>query len=223
MDLRNTSCLENICGYYKFVLVDNCGFQELLNVSGKGNSKFLKEKIEYYTLTKKAIEFWRGKLGEHKNIYTTLKVLEEIRSGSFYKYNVKKNFNPRGTRSVLDLKRAIRDKKIERNRLILYLENSSHILKFNKKEQKTYDEFYERYLLIAKYYGLINSVKDVDYDLLISGVVLSKLKRNTALVSNDINGIVPAWKEISKREHLSPYNFGFFIVPDLSVFEKVRK
>ena len=82
------------------------------------------------------------------------------------------------------------------------------ILDCKDKEEHLYNYFYTkyRYLKEKKEYHL----SDADFDLLISGATLSRIRDKTALLSFD-TGMGKAWKELSRELGIKHTIFGFFV------------
>lgn len=207
--------LEKVVKDYDYFLIDNCAFQEV--IYNTYFPKSLNGKFKRSQLRKKSIEFWKKNLGFYKNFYTTSKVIEEMRGvrhydykGSINKYLLKKNHH-----RILQLQRSIRDTNKEKNRLIMLLEEN-RVLVLNLEEQGIYPYFYNLSHNLKNYYKL----SETDFDLLISGRVLSKTRGPSAIISNDF-GIVKAWKSLLNKKEFSIESLGFFVRQKLTSFRRL--
>jgi len=105
-----------------------------------------------------------------------------------------------------------------RKDLLDAIQDNSRILQFDEGEKLCYDLLFEEYSEIRDKF----EVEETDYDFLVSGVVLSEVrKKPIALISNDIE-ILRAWKFLLMKESLSTIELGFFIRNGDKIFKKVK-
>lgn len=98
------------------------------------------------------------------------------------------------------------------------IQSNSRIIEFDEDEKKPYNEVSRKYSRIKNKFRLGNE----DYDLVVSAVVLSKVrKESVALVSNDI-GILRAWKFLLMKEDLSVAELRFLIRIGNKTFKKIK-
>lgn len=223
MGKKQKLSLGSISSNYNVILIDNCAFHQILNGKDKLSMKSIEDKLNDRIFIKDSLKFWKENIPIYGNIYTTLKVVEEMENVQSYNYgkSIKKDCRNKRKPNLLNLRRATKNLNTERNLLIRALEEEQKILKFNKKEQDLYNRFYEKHLKLHEdYLKSDNCDGVVDYDLLISGGVMAKLQGSSAIISNDF-GIVSAWRDFLKREKLSNKKFGFFLRTGLEIFKKL--
>jgi len=211
MDIKNNRfvSLEDIASHYSCVLIDACSFQlHSKNIKDKS----VKEKLDFYLEDIKYLKFWNENIKSFCNLYTTLKIIEEM-EGESYKYtkSIKKMTK---IPFVLELRRAIRDYYKERNCLINNMRDEQRILEFNEREQNRYNYLYENFFDIEEN----RKVGDIDYDLVISGLTLFNSRGSSAIISND-SGIVDVWRDISEKKSFSKDRFGVFRREKLDTFK----
>ena len=94
-----------------------------------------------------------------------------------------------------------------RKRLLNTIESNSRILQLDDNEEIQYSLLHREYSGIKEEFYIGN----VDYDFLVSGVVVSEArKKPVALISNDM-GILRAWKFFLVEKSLSPIELKFLI------------
>jgi len=143
---------------------------------------------------------------QQDNFYVTKNVLGEYIYSKSYPYKVKiKKKSVQHNRGKLELCRKIKELLKERRRLANVLEDNGRVLAMKVGERLLHKDFSVKYYNFVEKYLLSNT----DFDLLISGAVLSKTKDPVALFSIDF-GIGKAWKELLEREKMSQERFGFF-------------
>ena len=77
MDIRKKRLvsLEEIASHYSCVLIDACSFQLRPKWS---DPKSVEERLEYYLEQEKYLKFWDENIRGFCNLYTTLKIIEEM-------------------------------------------------------------------------------------------------------------------------------------------------
>ena len=189
-----------------------------LSVMGQKRNGFSFE--DKFSFCKRNCDFYvsmRNKVSEDSYFFITMRVYENLYSGGYYRYKrqIKKPDFFNSHRDVLALGRKRREEGQERRRLAQAFFDNEKIISFDEEEQSSYDLFYRRYWFVRKECKLT----DADYDFVLSGVVLAKLRFPIDLMSNDM-GSLYAKKDLSEREKIRRYNFRFFIRTGKFRFEK---
>ena len=214
-DLTN---LDFVARNYHSILIDTCALQSIdLKSEEKdicySDIDFKKElqKDEYMFL-----DFLKKKRENDSNFYFPPSVLPEINPISC-KFNYKRFIKKVNELDRYDTKllRLIKNnKKLKR---LLADNDSDSIIHFNSLEIKLYDSIKDEYPYLPlkdKY-----KISPVDYDFLISGVVLFCTRGSTALLSNDL-GIFSAMKKISYRS-IKNRRFDFFLRKNFPYVERL--
>ncbi len=212
--------LEEIASKYSLALMDTSFFSEsfrnkknLITVRGidsvKEKANIIEKEHQFRIMLIDYLE--RG-----FPYFITYPVSKEYSGIRHYPY--KKIIRKMGSnnRELLNLRRQIRDSEKEKRRLIDIFEENDKILQLSEEEKSLYDVFSEKYYFFKNVYEL----SDVDFDLFISGAVLSKARNSSALASNDF-GIVHAWRCFLKKENISPNQFGFFVKRGINFYWKL--
>ncbi len=118
-------------------------------------------------------------------------------------------------KELLKFRRKIKAAQKERTKLIYTFQENNKILELTEDEHNLYNIFYKRYSNLSSSYKL----SDVDFDLLVSGAVISQTRKSSALICNDIRGISYAWKHIRRQENISSKQFGFVLRKGINDFE----
>lgn len=198
--------LEKISLKYSLVLIDTCALKNFLPFKGVESS--LEDDGEFIHLLENYLE-------NRRNFYVTSRVLNEYRSlicdCYFFKNNPRKGNNEEELQQLFF-------KKIEENEqkknIILSFKENNRILNLVKDKREIYNSLYEKYFSIAEEKGL----SETDFDLFLSGAVLSKSRRGSAIISNDF-GIVYVWNNFLKQEKTNLNEFGFIIRRGANHFE----
>ena len=107
---------------------------------------------------------------------------------------------------------------VYRKNLLHAIQSNSRILKLDEDERKLHNEMSRKYYVIKDKFGLGYT----DYDFLISGGILSKVRKEpVALISNDM-GIFHAWKFLLMKENLDLDGLRFIIRIGNETFKKMK-
>jgi len=206
--------LEEVVSKYRIFLIDTSALSYYFGDNQDPIS--IKEKMivfeEQHQFTTILIDYIRKGLP----CFTTSSVLEESQIKEYYPYKkIIKNRRTQQDRELLDFSRKIRDTQKERRKLIITFQENDRILELNENEQILYNIFDEKYAILKGKYKL----SDVDFDFLVSGVVIAQTRESSALLSNDIRGIANAWNYILRKEKISHKKFGFVSRRGINDFE----
>ncbi len=212
----NLQTLEEVVSKYQLVLMDNSVLAHYLGNKQDSNS------IEEKRLILEEDQNSRNVLIDYikKGIpcFVTSSVAEESQSGDSYKFKkIIKRAVPYEGKELLGLRRKIRDDRKKRRKLIDIFKDNNQVLCLNENEQGLYGLFDKSYLGLLSLYKL----SKVDFNLLISGAVVSQTRKSSALIASDF-GIVRAWNYIRRREKISTEQFGFVLRKGLDNFEILR-
>ncbi len=161
----------------------------------------LQEGVNYYTelldLSKKG-----------HNIYITNGIFNESRAFADYLITNSSKNGSRGRKNELG-----RKNQSLRSQIFNLLEDKGKIIKLNEGETIEYELFDQACQQIKNHYGLSN----IDWDFLLSGLVMSRNRGNVSLISND-NGIVESWRAFIACECVNPYVLNFFSRKEIHSF-----
>jgi len=208
--------LDKLCQDFQIILLDASAINCFLECRGAQSEK-LKERINYAIEEKNSVIFFRKYFNKENNFLITSLIFDEL--------DYKENFSIRETLAKYDFltisekeKEYYREScayKKEINKLLKIIKKKEKILNFNQYEKKEYFCSFERNFYLKKRHNL----SDPDYDMLISGAVLSKLRGKTAILSNDFP-LLCSYKSLVYEEKLNTENYGFFLRPKKEFFKK---
>ena len=209
--------LDEICNNFKIILADSSAIIHYLELNGKNKEV---SKLEYKLKRKRAEESSYTSFNKYvkrtKNLFVTNLVLEEL------KYEEEKSI-----REILSKYDYVKIKKKEneyfgticsakktKKKLVKSFQDKK-IINFNSNENTEYSRYFKRnFYLKGKY-----TLSDADYDLLITGAVLSALRGKTAVLSNDFP-LLYSYKSLISKEKLSTEKYSFFIRSKKEFFQK---
>ena len=204
IDINNPPTLGDIVAKYSVILIDTSALCNCLG--NKQNLTSIEEKSIACEESYKCTSVLRDYLNKGFPCFTTFPVLEEFQARDHYNYKkVIKKSGHQQNRKFLDFSRKIRDAQKEQRKLIITFQEKDRILKLKENEQILYNTFDKNYTMLKEQYNL----SDVDFDLLISGAVISQTRESSVLVSNDMRGIFPAWRYILRKGKITFKRFGF--------------
>ncbi|PIN90604.1 hypothetical protein COU57_03035 [Candidatus Pacearchaeota archaeon CG10_big_fil_rev_8_21_14_0_10_32_14] len=196
---------------YDVVLFDTCTLSPRVSETRSGQMRRLQEEESFARTLQQEVNN-----GGH--IYFTEKVMVEafdtlglsrqIRFVKGMSKNQRKFYPPEVT--------YLRTKQ-ELERLASYICNNKKVLMLSKDEKGLYKLVEDEVMFLREKYSL----SQTDFDLLLSGEVLSNTRGSVAILSRD-NGIYHAWQELSRLESRLIEEFGFFI-PHNAHFPKLIK
>jgi len=162
--------------------------------------------------------FYSEFLKSDGRFYVTSKVLKEYDNPSDYVSRIRERM-VRGkhlSEQELDLfYERVKDNQ-GRMKLAEMLKSKGMVLQLTEDELKEYVSFCKKYDNIRSKEG----IGGVDFNLLISVAVVSKMRKpHTCLISNDF-GILYSLKDLRREEKARPERFGFFLRKEFDVFER---
>ncbi|MDD5012295.1 MAG: hypothetical protein PHQ66_01455 [Candidatus Nanoarchaeia archaeon] len=201
--------LEQLCNNYTYLLVDASAFFHRL--SERVNFEDTEYKIARNNLSSEILSFWTEKIPSNP-IYSTIEIKNEINHGD-YKYgkSVKRNSGSKD-RIVLDLRRSMKEVKVNTNRLVNTLEERERILDLNNTQKQLYN------FLSDKYNPILYRNSKGDSDLLLSAGILSQ-KHRVCIISNDF-GLLNNWKLFLYEEGIGRLRFNFYIHEEKDSFKE---
>lgn len=206
---RKQKSFKGVTLEYPITLIDTSALLTFKDDGLERDDKSHEAQILRSQMNLDSARFFRGFLENEGRFYITPSVLEEYRPRSL------EDVNPsRGLEYKLFKERQIGDE--ERKKLIYLLESGGMVYSLSDEEQDEYNFLNNKYSYL-RHRGVVG---DVDFNLLISVVSVSKKgKRPACLISGD-RGIRNYWKEIGIGERMSPEKFGFFVRIDTDVFQR---
>ena len=203
--------LKDVVLEYPTILFDTCALAHSLNGSSDipiGRTTTQRQ-ISISEQTHDSAIFFREFLEAGGSFYITSLVQEEYIPNRFSTYKKKVKRGKCSTGDPLKLNRKRNEESKERNKLIGKLEENRRILQFDEHEQKRYKSLCKKYSEILRRNGL----KETNIDFLISGVVVSKTRDPTCLISNNFR-ILYSWNDILNLEGIDSRQLGFFLRRD---------
>lgn len=209
--------LDDLCEEFDILLIDTSALVRPLEEIVK------KDKLRDRINTKKTEEnssIFFNKFMKGKGVfYITREVLKE----SYSKGNppISEIF-PRSKRSNLSKKEqeyysSVCSFRKERNNLLRSFRKDKKLILLNNSEKRKYDEFFNRNLFLKDR----NRLSIVDYDLLITGAVLSITRGDTVILSNDFP-LLYSYRSLVNKESFDQGKYGFFIRRKQYFFSRVR-
>ncbi len=195
--------LEELISEYPIILMDTCAILHYIGENKDPHSP--EEKMIVLEKQHQFITILTDYIGKGIPCFITSLVFEESQIKGHYPYKkIIKNKRTQHNRELLDRSRKIKNAEKEMNKLSITFQENDRILELNEDEQNLYNIFDEKYSTLKGKYNL----SDVDFDLLVSGAVISQTRESSALVSND-SGITYAWHPVLRNEKINHKKFGF--------------
>ncbi len=210
--------LDEIVSKYEIVLFDTSALICPLYKDDLNPSMQIQTNNEQYLC--RAAEFLQD-YAEMGKISVIPEVFEEYSSFVNQRYHLKKKIKKGGssiTREVLDLMRTRAEKNKLRNNLKNALEYSGGVIQFNQEEEKIFESMKSRFGNFSRDYG----ISPTNFSFLMSGIVLSRKRDSTALVSNDF-GIFNFFRRLRRFYGINNDEMNFFIRKDINQFEALHK
>ena len=208
--------LKDVISEYPVALLDTCALLYPLNcASTRSNARTTNERISNSRQLCNSAIFFKKFLEEGGNFYVTPLILEEYARGSYYSYKnkIKKGRGPKG--GLLEFYRRRKEESEEMRRLIRVLEDNGRIFQLDENEQRRHKSLREKYSEVLRRNGL----RETNIDFLVSGVVVSKTRGSTCLISNNFR-ILYSWNDILNLEGIDSRQLGFFLRRDFDAFER---
>ncbi len=210
--------LDEICNNFQIILLDASAINHFLECKGAHSVK-LKKRTNYMSEEKNSAIFFKKYLNKKDNFLITKKIFNEFGFDCYENSSIRKILSKYDFMKISKKEQKyyheICDRKKEQMKLLKKIKKKRKILKLNSGEQMMYSDYFERNFYLKKK----NKLSDADYDLLISGAVLSALRGNTAILSNDFP-LLRSYITLTIRENLSQDKFGFFIRLKKEFFKK---
>jgi hypothetical protein len=208
--------LNEVLRRYDYIFLDTNALLEIaLDKNLTLERKCKKEEIRVHLF-----DFWKKQFSEHKNIYLTEKVFNELKGDYNYSKSTKKGCG--GNHLIVQLRRAKRETLRKKNLFFRVIEFDSipRIISLgggNSKEDLLYNSFSEKYEDFMKGLDLIQLT---DFDFIIIGGVFSKSRGNTAMITKD-SALQRAWMRFRKGENISEQQYGCYLQKGLNLFEPI--
>jgi len=205
---------------YPITIIDTSSLFQLLDRHPEENDGSYEAQISLSQRIFDSAIFYKEFLESGGKFYITPKVLREYKTPGDYVFRIRERI-ARGehlSEQELNLFYKREEDSQERMKLVEMLESKGMVLKLTKAELEEHASFCRKY----DYFKSKEEIKDVDFDLLISAAVVSKMRKpHTCLISNDF-GILYSWKDLRREEETRPERFGFFLRKEFDVFERAH-
>jgi len=212
IERTNLLTLGEIALNYQFILIDNSVLYH--SCFNNGTNKGIINEDEILEEKQKFLDFLIYSLEEGIPLFLTSSVSKEHAKEHYPYKKIIKHKEIQQDRRLLELCRKKRESSLEGKRLFDRFEDAHRILILDETERDLYKLIYEE-----AYSELIShELGEVDNDFLVSGVVISRTRGNTCLVSNDF-GIFRLWKYLSRRERINQDKLNFAIRIDVNSFK----
>jgi|TARA_Y100000310_G_scaffold107162_2_gene105612 hypothetical protein len=195
---------------YPITLIDTSALLHPLEGCPDKEDKSYQARILYSRISLNSSIFFRRFLEQRNTFYVTRNVLEEYTPEPLRKVSPS-----HGIKYLLFNERQRNDEK--RRDFIELLRSNGNVIQLSEREQEYYSFFNRAHKDIMDRERL----SETDSDLLISGVVVSKTRGATCLISNDF-GILRSWKDLVRGGKIAPEEFGFFLRKEPDVFERAN-
>lgn len=209
--------IDDLCKEFDNFLFDTSALNSPL-INSKEYSP-LRKRTERIRAEKDSDIFLRRYLQRKPEFMTTIKVKNECKNKN-EQFGIRETFNKydfiKISRKERILYKEICSEKKEWKKLIKVFNKKGRIVHQTEKEKERWDFLYNKYAIAKSKYNL----SEVDYDLLITGAVLSNSRGKTAILSNDFP-LYYAYSKLIKHENLDPSKYGFFIRIKKEFFSKM--
>lgn len=227
--------LEKISKRYKFLFIDTCSLLSDASSFYREN-RTIQEKIEEGKSQVASANFFLDFLNQEGNLYTTSRILEEysVQFRPTKKKRIKADNRKDSYLNKIGLKLSERDlegrsfkqasenSRMELNKAKSKLEEAfickSKVILLNEEEKRIYSGLESRYSWLRRKFDL----SDTDFEFLLFGRIISYNRGPTAILSTDF-GICSGWKEVLKRDNISPDSFGFYARNCFNLFSRLNK
>ena len=216
--LQNSGSLDKIVSRYDLVLFDTSA---ILGFNRRREQDLsFKDRMD---LAESAFENSRYLLSyaEKGLISLVPGVIEEINANNGH--NVKKKMRERQSRrerifrdserEYLELVRAKQKSLKPARKLVEAVELKQKVIQLNQEESLLYEQLGFNFKQLREKYSL----SEVDFSILISGLVLSYKRGSTAIISNDFN-LLDSGRKIAAESKMDWDKFGFFVRKKMSSF-----
>ena len=210
--------LDDICKEFEFVLLDSSAiinYLELNSLERKEASKLI-NKINRKKAEEASYVFFNKYIKRTKNLFVTDLILEELKyenNNSIREVLSKYDWLKIRKKEEIYFKEIRSAEKMKKNLVKSFQDKK--IINFDSNENIEYSRYFKRnFYLKGKY-----TLSDADYDLLITGAVLSALRGKTAVLSNDFP-LLYSYKSLISKEKLSTEKYGFFIRQKKEFFQR---
>ncbi len=198
--------LDDLCKEFQILLLDTSAIVSPLDREFKGNR--LIDRINLKKAEGASSVFFNKCLKEKGVFYITQKVFDECyrEENPPIREALAKYENMKLSKKEKKYFGSICSLKKERSSLLKSFKKYKKIINLDNPESKRYQEVFRRnFSLKSK-----NKLSDVDYDLLITGAVLSQTRGETAVLSNDFP-LLYSYNALVNKEKIDFVNYGFFI------------
>ncbi len=207
--------LGELCKDFNIALFDNSSLWGILERDYKFKKGELGE--AYLRKEKDILLYFYKNISNFSQIYLTEKIFKEGREKEKKKRKPVGLKRFKGHNPHTKYQNAKHSVKKIKKRFLKEIKNKNRIIILEDCEKKLYNEFFYKHKNLVKQ----NDLSVPDYDFLITGVVLSLKRKNTAIVTNDFP-LLRSYELIIKERKISPTRCGAFIHAKQGLFLKYR-
>jgi hypothetical protein len=208
----NYFSLNDVLKEYSSVILDTNSF---LGIGSVKSEKNITNKLLLYEIREVLFDFWNPILKENSKIYITNKVFNEL-SRDHYNYKDDLRNGKNSGRLYTKLRRIKKRLKNKRNILLDEFPRDRIISRDTLEDKSLYDSLYKKYFYFT---NLCGGIGLTDLDLIIMGGVFSKIKNNSAVISND-SGIRNSWRRFLCSENLPRHKYLLYSQRGINLFKK---
>jgi len=198
--------LDDLCEEFEILLVDTSALIRPLDKEVK-KSKLI-DRINSERMESDSSIFFNKCLKEKGVFYITSEIFQECYKGKplLIREVLSKYDGLKLSKKEKEYFSSVCSLKKERSHLLKSFKKEKKIISLNDLEERKYQEIFKKNLYLKK----INRLSNVDYDLLITGAVLSMARENTAVLSNDFP-LLYAYQSLIREGSFDREKYGFFI------------
>lgn len=173
--------LEYICKNNDFVLLDTCALTGYLGRTIGKKIKSPKELYDESVWDHAGFSFWNDAVRRFENIFSTKKIIKEF--GNFhYKQKIRKG----DIKNSKNYQRALETRKLNmelKSNLVSYLLKNKRFFDFEFSDENKYREISQDCIV------LLNRIKDNDFDLFSTGIILNEQGKKSSIITFDFDFI----------------------------------
>lgn len=208
--------LDEICKNFQIILLDTSAINNFLGCKGAHSIK-LKERTNYVIEEKNSAIFFRKYFNKKNNFLITNLVFNELNCNRplYIREILSKYDSLKISKKEYQHYHEVCSHRKEKIKLLKLIKKKKKIINFDQDEKIEYANYFEKNFYLKRR----NHLSDSNYDLLISWLVLSLNRGNTALLSNNFP-LLYSYQTLIYKEKLNLEKEGFFIRSKREFFKK---
>ena len=210
--------LEDIRKEFDYFLLDSSALINYLNVQDPYGSN-LKNRISHKDLEADSYVLFNKYFKKRGNFFVTNQIYDELLQGKLHFENIEgdhiKGILSKNEKNGICKKELMYYGKVclvhkELTQLLKKIKKNEKIINLNEEEKKMYLEFNKRNKSLRKTNkDTLSKLSGPDYNLLITGAVLSMTRGKTAIISNDFH-LLRSYRWFTEDENIDQDKFGCF-------------